>query len=510
MAFLAMAAAFGINLPGMPSMPTFTAQGADTSNIRCVDYDTKGFCAAGSLCPYQHGLEYDPNDPAQEVSGDPRSQYRQARGDKGQPGGRSRAPFSLPGPTHDHTNTTLVVEQIPEDNFSEDDVRDFFGKFGAILDVQLHAYRRLAVVQYETHEAANAAYKSPKVIFENRFVKVYWHKSNTDLGTTQNSYNAGLDSEDASYGDSEMLEPEEIERRQAEAQRVFEERRRKEEEAAAKAEDLDRRLQETNAEILRVRRELARASGDADADEDISQDLATLQAEAENLFAQQDAAADSQRGGYRASYRGRGHTFVPRGRGRGAFRGRGARTGVKRLDNRPRRIAIKDVEPGSRKDEALRQHLFVSLVPVHQSHQLLTNRPQTVPDILTTEPHPTQPSTLVITFAERYQADAVRTHSHSPKELSANKRSSSTPHISSPTSAAWTWNGSPTLHSAVSTKQTQTQAQKTPTRMLMLISTPVMSSLKIRLKRRKVLRKTRDWEKMRIWMLPRTRTGGCK
>lgn len=422
MAFLAMAAAFGINLPGMPPMPAFSTQGAETSNTRCADYDTKGFCAAGSFCPYQHGREYDPEHPAQGVNGGDTKQHRHPSGDRaynGRPAvSRNRAPFSLPGPTHDRSNTTIVVEQIPEDNFSEKDVRDFFGKFGTILDVQMQAYKRLAIVKYETHEAANAAYISPKVIFDNRFVKVYWHKSDTDLGYRQSGYNLlGADGEEASYGAAEILDPEEIERRQAEAQRIFEERRKKEEEAAVKAEEIERRLQETNAEILRVRRELAKASGDGngDLDEEYSQDLATLQAEAENLFAQQDAVAESWRGSsrggtYRGSYRGRGHPFASRGRGRGAYRGRGApfggvRTGVKRLDNRPRRIAIKDVEPGSRKDEALRQHLFVS-------HALLstiaaTDSPQNVPDVVSTDQHPEQPNVLIITFGERYQAESV-------------------------------------------------------------------------------------------------------
>lgn len=347
MAFLAMAAAFGVNLPGLPPLPTLDA---NASNVRCADYDTKGFCAAGSLCPYQHGLEYDPDQPGQEANGGRNHNSR-----------RTRAPFSLPGPTYDRTNTTIVVESIPEDFFSEDHVRNFFGKFGPILDVRMQAYKRLAIVKYETHDAADAAYHSPKVIFDNRFVKVYWHRSSLD-----DEANARHDA------DPEVLDPEEIARRQAAAQAAFEERRKREQEATARAEELDRKLQETNAEILRVRRELARVSGnDAGGEEAFSQDLASLQAEAETLFAQQDAVAQGWHGSNgsnsargvasRGGYRGRGG-YAPRARGYrgGAYRGRGgARTGVKRLDNRPRRIAIKGVEPGSERDEALRQHLFV-------------------------------------------------------------------------------------------------------------------------------------------------------
>ena len=193
--------------------------------------------------------------------------------------------------------------------------------------------------------------------FDNRFVKVYWHRSEHDSPSEEGGYGA----------DAEMLDPEEVARRQEEAQRAFEERKRKAEEADARAAELDARLNETNAEILRVKRELARVAA-GDAEDEFSQDLASLQAEAENLFAQQDAAAEEAswggaergRGGYRGGYRGRG-SYAPRGRGgRGAFRGRGgAVSRVKRLDNRPRRIAIKNVVPGSERDEALRQHLFV-------------------------------------------------------------------------------------------------------------------------------------------------------
>ncbi|KAJ4308798.1 hypothetical protein N0V94_009206 [Neodidymelliopsis sp. IMI 364377] len=406
MAFLAMAAAFGVNLPGMPPMPTFNPQNIESRNERCVDYDTKGFCAAGSACPFQHGLEYDPDHPGQGVNS--REHGNRRRHNARSTGGRGRASFSLPGPTHDRTNTTLVVERIPEDNFNENDIREFFGKFGTIVDVQMHVYKRLAVIKYETHEAANQAYTDPKVIFDNRFVKVYWHKSDTDLGLSRNDYSGfGADSEEANYGDEEMLDPEEIERRQAEAQRAFEERRKKAEEAAARAEEIDRKLQETNAEVIRLRREIASKSGSSnDMDEDISQDLATLQAEADALFAQTDTLMDSMRGsdhGYRGAFRGREYTsFAPRGRGRGGYRGRGAygapfngiRTGVKRLDNRPRRIAIADIEPGSRKDEALRQHLF------------------NVPDVVSIEHHPQQANTLIVTFGERYQAESFIDTAH--------------------------------------------------------------------------------------------------
>lgn len=522
MAFLAMAAAFGINLPGMPGMPAFNAQGTEMSTVRCADYDTKGFCAAGSVCPYQHGLEYDPDHPAQGVNGGYASQYRHTQGNVSHNGrflgGRSRDNSSLTGSRHNRTNSTIVVEQIPEENFNEEDVRNFFRKFGNILDVQMQAYKRLAIVKYDTHEAASAAYNSPKVIFENRFVKVYWHRPDTDLGPNRNNYNGfGADSEDISYGDAEILDPEEIEKRQAEAQHAFEERRKKAEAAETKAREIDRKLQETNAEILRVRRELAKASGDTngDTDEDFSQDLAILQAEAENLFAQQDSMAEPWGGNnrdaaYRGGYRARGHaSFMPRGRGRGAYRGHGgysapfggARTRVKRLDNRPRRIAVKDVEPGSRKDEALRQHLFVS--PFSDSvYMMRANGMQNVPDVVATEQHPEVPSTLLITFGERYQAESVGFFLLSSHTLMLRSYSSSIPHTRFQTLASWRWSGYQMMHSVVSRIQVQKQRAKT-------VILNLQRSLTERI-RAALLRSRWVSQRMWIWMSLKMRTSGYK
>ena len=43
----------------------------------------------------------------------------------------------------------------------------------------MQPYKRLAIVRFNAHEAAQAAWQSPKVVFENRFVKVYWYDANT-------------------------------------------------------------------------------------------------------------------------------------------------------------------------------------------------------------------------------------------------------------------------------------------------------------------------------------------
>jgi hypothetical protein len=391
LAFFALMASLGTNMPGMPSLPSANLLGNGANGQahkgKCHDYHTKGFCRLGMMCSFEHEPanggqtnvpEYDPDQPGLGTRFAAIAKKRLGTNrttSSGNRGSLARAPFSIPGPSRDRANATLVVEQIPEDRFSEEDIRGFFSEFGTILDVQMHAHKRLAIIKFEDHAAANRAYMSPKAVFENRFVKIYWYRQDSDMGTTKGSGDVEMaDGETDMDGERAVLNLEEIAERQAEAQKAFEERRRKVEEADARAADIERQLKEKDAEMKVIKEQLAELAGDESLGSPggLSHDLAILQAEAESLFAQTDSTAPVGRGrGFppRGSYRGRG--FAPfRGRGapRGAYRGHGAfatpfvgnRSSVKRLDNRPRRLAVSDIEKGTPKDEALRQYLVVS------------------------------------------------------------------------------------------------------------------------------------------------------
>ncbi|KAA1468608.1 hypothetical protein DENSPDRAFT_476953 [Dentipellis sp. KUC8613] len=71
---------------------------------------------------------------------------------------------------------TLVVEKIPEDRLSLDSVNGWFKQFGTVTNVAIDAGSAKALVSFETHEAAHAAWKSEEAVFGNRFVKVFWHR----------------------------------------------------------------------------------------------------------------------------------------------------------------------------------------------------------------------------------------------------------------------------------------------------------------------------------------------
>ncbi|CDM34434.1 hypothetical protein CBS147339_4945 [Penicillium roqueforti] len=411
----------GMLMPGMPGPPG--QPGADQipkSNQRCPFYDTQGICYLGNTCPYQHGEgvskddEYDPKTAgthAQRGGAPSRGDRGRGRGRGGFSGrGRGRSDFSSAGPNEDQSVTTIVVEQIPDDKFNEDSVREFFSEFGKITEVSLQPYKKVALVKYETFPEAKAAWSSPKVIFDNRFVKVYWYKPNRD------------ETHDSAQPEAPAFNKEEFEKQQQEAQRAHEEKMKKRQETEAAKQALERQrdelIKKQQEERARLMQRLggttdtngATGGGDAmatepPADENISAEtkqlraqLAALEAEAKSLGL--DPAADpSARGGYRGrgGFRGRG-TYRGRGaydpnfrggyRGRGGFAARG-RGGVLRLDNRPRRVAVSGVELNSDKDEALRQHLMG------------------VGEYESIEAHPDQPNSVVVAFKERFQAEKL-------------------------------------------------------------------------------------------------------
>lgn len=513
-AILAMQALGFPSIPGFPPLPTagsptntFSQPGSqapparDTAPMRqpgrrCQDYDTKGFCALGGSCPYEHGTnhivvssqsdgtyifppplatapfpqspnlqpslppnipppspfslysvsnlplvvphtapqtnepppEYDPTKSARVMDdvqkptngyaesnrgGNDRGRGQRGRGQRGDRAGfqgrGGRAAFSQAGPNNDRSNTSIVVEQIPEDKFDEQAVRDYFSEFGNIVDVNMQAYKRLAVVKYDDYWAARRAYESPKVIFDNRFVKVYWYKPDAVPKPPENGTSAGPEgnvaTNQAEKQDEEMIDPAEFERKQAEAQKAHEEKLKKLAEAESQREELERKLKKQAEERKKLLEQLAAKQGarataasaspavaaaspvsaklepptngtaepapKPSQTEALKAKLAELEAEAQamGIDPEEPYAGYPSRGRGRAGYRGRAG-FVPRGRGfdpyRGSYRGRGSYAGgprggaVKRLDNRPKRVAVADVEVGSERDEALRQYLFVS------------------------------------------------------------------------------------------------------------------------------------------------------
>lgn len=344
-------------------------------------------------------------------SAHPNQNRNNRHGQQRRKAGQGRAPFSAEGPVNDRTQTKVVVESIPEENFEEDQVRNFFAQFGNVEEVTMMGYKRLAIVKFDNWASANAAYKSPKVIFDNRFVKVYWYKEDkhseiANGGTGANGFKNtrpanGVKRDETADVKMEEIDMEEFTRKQEEAQKLHEEKTAKIREIERQREELEKRQKELQAkqaaEKQRLMEKLAgsrkgstepgsdaaavptegKSGGEASKTEALKATLAKLRGEAEALGIDPNAAAQQQQddggaapwapGGYRGRggyYRGRGG-YVPRGSYRGGRGGRGnfhAAYAAFSLDNRPKTVAISGIDfSAPEKDEALRRHLFVSI-----------------------------------------------------------------------------------------------------------------------------------------------------
>ncbi|POR39333.1 Putative RNA-binding protein [Tolypocladium paradoxum] len=410
--------AMGMPFPAMSNYPQQGFGGRNQRNQprrrgRCRDFDTKGYCFRGSTCLYDHGnesiyvppsasrgqeYEYDPNDAAMQMSTPPNQLNpfhfngdvnrgrggRRGRGNANRAGrkGRARAPFSAEGPVHDRSKSTIVIENIPEESFSEDEVRGFFSQFGNIAEVSMQPYKHLAIVKFDKWAAANNAYRSPKVIFDNRFVKVFWHKDHKDAPPASAPHNGANGSKFNGNSNSDMTEAEpepevdmdEFNRRQEEAQKQHQERENRKVELERRRQELQKQQQDLltkhQEETERLRAKLSEknggdANGGSSGTDMLRAQLAALEHEAKILGIDPNAADDgsmaSSRGGFRGGrgYRGRGG-FTPRGRG--SFRGQGARHAAYAqfsLDNRPKKLAVTGVDfTPADKDEVLRHFLL--------------------------------------------------------------------------------------------------------------------------------------------------------
>lgn len=319
---------------------------------------------------------------------------------------KGRPQFAASGRNNDKSKTSIVVQNIPGENFFEDQVRGYFSQFGNIVEVQLQHQNRLAIIKFDTWEAANAAWSSPKVIFDNRFVKVFWYRdegddTNPSNGDRANNVANSQVNGTPLAGKSAPAEPEldlkEFHRKQLEAQKIHDEKTKKRQEIERERQEIEERqkaLRELRAEATRQLQARLKAnglkdgalsptgifaeSGDKDSStqtEALRAQLAALEQEASQLGINpdenhDDASSWTLRGrGRGRGFRGRG-SFAPRAiRGGYGYRGRGgivesrhAAYAAYSLDNRPKIVALSGVDfTIPENDEALRQYLFVSI-----------------------------------------------------------------------------------------------------------------------------------------------------
>lgn len=424
---IAMGQLMGLPMPPMDGIDVSPPNGIGR---RCRDYDERGFCARGISCPYNHGEnpyvvpqtsdEYDPFLPAPMRTGqvDTSTVSRGRRGARGRVragwrGGKHRSEFALHGRNHDRSNTAIVIEQIPDDYFDQQKVRDFFQDFGDVESVTMQPYKRVAIVRYASWESAQAAYDSPKSIFGNRFVKVYWFKPDTiprpgKGHALDDATNIEIPSPEPDF------DPEEIARQQEEAQRKYDEAKQQREEVMQRRQEVDAKLMQMELERKRLADQLAHRTGDVtqstivDTDnpqtKSLKEQLAKLEAEAKTLGIDPDnmsvsgsyMATNGYSSGFprpRGGYRGRRAKGYHQPSYRGGYGGDGftPRKSVMSLDNRPKTLSIK-FPSGQYEDheETLRQYLMFNGM-----------------ETATLAKHPERGDTALVAFQQRFEGENV-------------------------------------------------------------------------------------------------------
>ncbi|CAF3497006.1 unnamed protein product [Rotaria sp. Silwood1] len=78
------------------------------------------------------------------------------------------------------TSTTLEIRKIPAEFNTISKLNEHFSKFGTVTNVQIafDGSSDSALVAYATFKEAETAYKNPEPLFNNRFIKIFWHNSN--------------------------------------------------------------------------------------------------------------------------------------------------------------------------------------------------------------------------------------------------------------------------------------------------------------------------------------------
>ncbi|KAG9104147.1 hypothetical protein FRC06_005039 [Ceratobasidium sp. 370] len=71
---------------------------------------------------------------------------------------------------------TLVVEKIPPERLSLEEINNWFKKFGTVTNVAIDVPSAKALISFSTHDEARDAWRSEDAVFGNRFVKLYWHR----------------------------------------------------------------------------------------------------------------------------------------------------------------------------------------------------------------------------------------------------------------------------------------------------------------------------------------------
>ena len=114
---------------------------------------------------------------------------------------------------------------------NEATIRGWFSQFGPIAQILIDASWGKAILVYADYESAAKAWNDPRPVFSNRFVKIWWKKTDAMDRDPKESLSGGIVDE---------VELEVAREAAKKAQREHEEKQRRKEELEKKREELER------------------------------------------------------------------------------------------------------------------------------------------------------------------------------------------------------------------------------------------------------------------------------
>ncbi|QSL65759.1 hypothetical protein MERGE_000037 [Pneumocystis wakefieldiae] len=377
----------------LPDMFSFSPDFPINSTQRCRDYEERGYCMRGDMCFYDHGIDHivmdghysDAYDPTQSIhtnhsvtiiqSG---LNYKNAhRNDKERFRKHKKNNSCLiQGPNYNQTITTLMIDNVPNSDLNEENIRLFFMKFGEISKIIIKKAEHRAILKFKDWESANKAWSSSAPIFNNRFVKLYWHSSRSNDKNDLQENNMTLDTSEKHQVDDSPEDKfmEKIEKKQKEHEEREQRKKQnaKEREILLEKEKLIKKQLEEKRNLIALMSKNdtnisefpQKEEEDYDANKlepstlsrkALETQLASLKAEADNLGISINTknlnttgnSGNKKKLGFSRSF-SKVFRYSP---GKKAFH-----RGSMQLDNRTRKIAVYNVDPD--KDEVLKQHLL--------------------------------------------------------------------------------------------------------------------------------------------------------
>ncbi|XP_028406262.1 RNA-binding protein 26-like [Dendronephthya gigantea] len=97
--------------------------------------------------------------------------------------------LSTPPPPRKYTNTVLEVKKLPPNLNNIATLNGYFQRFGKIVNIQVSAFGQpdVALIQFATNFEAHKAISCADAILGNRFIRIFWYKSETSQQKSQTS-----------------------------------------------------------------------------------------------------------------------------------------------------------------------------------------------------------------------------------------------------------------------------------------------------------------------------------